>query len=404
MTRLRAAIAVGGVPFAALAAWSFLGATNAKPGSVTTVTRGDLVLTVSIEGTLQAVEGYLLGPPAARGIWNFKISRMAPEGSDVRKGTPILSFDPSELEKRLVELGAELDRSEKEIEKKRLDIGVRQRADALRLSEARAKLEKARLKLERPPELVAARETRALVLDRALSEREVSYLLERRRSLDEADRIDIENLVEQRDRARARVQELTETITRMTLAAPRDGTVVYVTDRSGEKKRVGDSVWRQEKVLSVPDLTEMSATGYVDESDAGRIAVGQKVELRLDAYAEVLFRGRIAATGKTITAPARNSPLRGLAATVELDETDATRMRPDMRFRGEVEVGRIEDALLVPVGAVDRSDGGTVVYRSSALGAVPVPVSLGRSNRTMMEVLSGLEEGERLIAPPGTDR
>jgi multidrug efflux pump subunit AcrA (membrane-fusion protein) len=392
------------VPFVVLAVWTLLGATRATPGSVFTVTRGDMLLMAEIEGTLQPVDAYLLGPPSARGIWNFKISRMAAEGSDVRKGTPVLSFDPSELEKRLLELGAELDKSQKEIEKKRLDIVIRQQADALRLSEAEASLEKARLKLERPAELVAARETKALELDRELAEREVGYLAERRRSLDEADRIDIESLVEQRDRASARVVELKETISRMTLVAPRDGTVVYVVDRTGEKKRVGDSVWRQEKVLSVPDLGRMSALGYVDESDSGRIALGQRVELRLDAYPEVPFRGLVAGTGKTITAPTRNSPLRGLAATVELDETDATRMRPDMRFRGKIEVGRIRDTLLVPREAVDRADGRTVMYRSGALGPVAVPVSLGRSNETLVEVLSGLSEGDRLVGPRGRAR
>jgi multidrug efflux pump subunit AcrA (membrane-fusion protein) len=389
--------------FAVLAAWSLSRRSPSTP-EVFTVTRGDLVLTVPIEGRLRAVDAYEIGPPGARGIWNFKIASLIPEGREVAKGTPILAFDASELEKRLVQLAAELDSSEEEIERKEVDSLARRRADELRLSEARAKLEKALLKLDRPKELVAERETKALELDRGLAERQIAYLEERRRSLDEADGIDLEALTEQRDRARARVGELKETIARMTVTAPRDGTVVYVADRNGEKKRVGDSIWRRDKVLSVPNLARMEAQGWVDESDAGRVAPGQRVELRLDAYPEIRFTGRVAATGKTIKAPERNSPLLGLSADVELDETDTTRMRPDMRFRGEIEVGRVEEALLVPLAAVEHAGGGNIVYRSRPTGPSPVRVSLGSANETMVEVLAGLSEGDELVAPPVSDR
>jgi multidrug efflux pump subunit AcrA (membrane-fusion protein) len=182
----------------------------------------------------------------------------------------------------------------------------------------------------------------------------------------------------------------------MTLLAPRDGTVVHVTDRAGEKKRVGDSVWRQEKVLAVPDLRRMYGDGHVDEFDAGKISIGQKVELRLDAYPEVPFTGRIAVVGKTIQELSRNSPLRGLAAEIALDETDTTRMRPDMRFRGRIEIGRVANALLVPIRAIDRIDGRPAVRRLGRLGEASVPVTLGRGNNEMVEVLGGLAEGDRL--------
>jgi multidrug efflux pump subunit AcrA (membrane-fusion protein) len=367
------------------------------------VERSDLVLTVPIEGVLRPVDSHQLGPPAIRGVWNFRIARMTPEGRDVESGEPVVAFDTSELEKQIVERRAELDSAEREIEKKELEGLMRRRADELRLSEALAKLEKARLKLERPVELVAEKETRALELDRDLAEREVAHLEERRRSLDEAERIEIESLVEQRDRSRSRLRELQESIERMTLTAPRDGTVVYVADRSGEKKRVGESVWRRDKVLAVPDLRRMRAEGFVDESEAGRVALGQGVELRLDAYPEILYHGRIAAVGRTILPVGRNSPLRGLTVEVVLDETDVTRMQPDMRFRGRVEVERIESSLLVPLDAIERSDRGPFVRRPGFAGVELVPVTLGRRNEEKVEVLSGVADGDRIVLRRGVD-
>jgi hypothetical protein len=69
---------------------------------VVEVTRQDLVLTVEVEGTLRAVDDYLLGPPGVSEIWNYQIAFLAPEGEDVPAGAPVLSFDVSELEKRLL--------------------------------------------------------------------------------------------------------------------------------------------------------------------------------------------------------------------------------------------------------------------------------------------------------------
>ena len=373
-----------------------------EPGrekDVVEVTRGDLVLTVEVEGTLRAVDAHLLGPPGVREIWNYQISFLAPEGEDVPAGAPVLSFDTSQLEKQLLELRAEADSAEKEIEKKELDVLVRRRADELRLAEATAELEKKTLQLDRPSGVSAAIVTRELELDRERAEREGAYLEERRRALDEADGTDLQNLIEQRDRARSRVRELEESIARMTLLAPREGTVVHVADRSGQKKRVGDSVWRQEKVLAVPDLRRMVASGHVDEFDAGKVADGQKVELRLDAYPEVPFTGRVASIGKTIQAVSWNSPLRGLQVEIALDETDTTRMRPEMRFRGHIESGRVAGALLLPLRAIDRVEGHPAVRRIARIGESMIPVTLGRANDEMVEVVEGLAEGERVRVP-----
>ncbi|HEY7817414.1 MAG TPA: hypothetical protein VIG29_04285, partial [Vicinamibacteria bacterium] len=89
---------------------------------VVEATRQDLVLTVEVEGTLRAVDDYLLGPPGVSEIWNYQIAFLAPEGEDVTAGAPVLSFDVSQLEKRLLELRAAADSAEKEIEKKELDV------------------------------------------------------------------------------------------------------------------------------------------------------------------------------------------------------------------------------------------------------------------------------------------
>ncbi len=67
-----------------------------------------------------------------------------------------------------------------------------------------------------------------------------------------------------------------------------------------------------------------------------------------------------------------------------------------MRFRGEVETSRIPGVLLVPREAVFLRETGPVVWARRALGWSETKVTLGRSNRKQVEVLSGVVEGDRL--------
>ncbi len=78
--------------------------------------------------------------PATRGVWEYKIAHMAPEGEEVAAGTPVLSFDASQLEQRLVELQAAFESAREELEKKTVSRALRQRDDELRLAEAHGKL------------------------------------------------------------------------------------------------------------------------------------------------------------------------------------------------------------------------------------------------------------------------
>ena len=81
---------------------------------------------------------------------------------------------------------------------------------------------------------------------------------------------------------------------------------------------------------------------------------------------------------------------------VELDATDARKMRPGMRFRGVIETGRIRKALLVPADAVFPSDAGPVAFRKTAVGYGRQPLTLGARNEQSVEIKAGLDVGDRV--------
>jgi len=372
-------------------------------GEVCTVKRADLVLTVEAAGSLKAEDNATVGPPIVPQVWNLKIVWIAPEGRAVRAGEPILAFDDSELRQDLERKKADRDQASKEMEKEELDLRVQLLDLEAQRAEAESRLRRVRPKLDVPEDLVAPAERAKDRLDHDLAAAEVESLGLQRRLLEESGQTQIEILRQRRDRSAERVGELEKGISEMQVRAPRGGIVVYVTGWREEKHKAGDSVYRMEKILEIPDLRSMGAEAEIDEEDAGRIRVGQPVRLRLEAYPDRQFRGRVAEIAPAIRHSSRNSAVRTRVARVRLEGDKPEWMRPGMRFRGEIEVERVDHALVIPLEAVTPGAGGPVVTRITSLGRTERPVKLGRRNQTLVEVVSGLEEGDRISNVPSVE-
>lgn len=359
----------------------------------------DLVVGIDVEGTLASRDSSKLTPPQLPDVYDFKISMLAPEGAQVQAGQPVLGFDASALQQLLLAQQNESEQAAKNIEK--LDGDVRQQVMALelRLAEAEAALRRAELRNEVPEDLRAENEARIAALDLSVARMEVDSLKRQIESARAAGASRRAALVAQRNRAEGRVREIQSSIEQMTVTAPRAGTVIYVTNWRDEKKAVGDSAWRREDILELPDLSRMMARGEVDEADAGRIAEGQRVSLRLDAHPDVLYWGSIESIWRTVQSKrGSRNPLKVVRLDIALEETDTDRMRPGMRFRGRIEIERLEGVLTVPVAAVSPGTSGPVVYRPGMFGAEPVPVVLGVRGDARVQVLEGLSAGDRIAA------
>lgn len=361
------------------------------------VERRDLVLGIEVEGELEAVESDALGPPQLNEVWSFKIARMAPEGQEVAAGFPVLTFDTTQLQQELQQKSTERDQAEKELEKKERDIEIERRDLQLQRADAEARLRRAKLKTDVPAEVEKRHELEKARIDRRLAELEIRSLDSTLEHLAIQSKAELDALRGTRDRAAARVQEIEEAIGRMTVTAPRAGTVIYKTNWQGEKKKVGDTAWRAETVVEIPDLGRMQASGQVDEALAGRLAVGQPVDLRLDAHPDRTYRGRVESIQRTVQRKSVRSPLKVVALTIVLDETDPQRMRPGMRFRGTIEAERVADTLVVPEEAIIPTPEGGVVIVGTPFGRRQVEPTFGRRNAELFEVLDGLDEGDRLL-------
>ncbi len=369
--------------------------TQPDVGAPVAVKRADLVLSVDVEGELAAVRSKEIGVPPVAEV-DFKIAFLAPEGQQVTKGESVLRLDTEMLERQLAEKRAELEEARKKVEQKELELGMKLLELEQQAAQARADLGRAQLKAEVPPEVQQRIELEKALLDKRGRERDLQNLDAEGRVTRALTGAEVASLRQQRDRAAGRVGALEAAIDKMNIRAPQEGIVVYRPNWRDEKKKVGDSVWFGEVVLALPDLSEMKGDAFVDEADGGPVREGQKVTLRLEARSDFDLAGKVAKIARTVRQRSWRTPLKGYRVEIALEKTDPSFMRPAMRFRGEVETGRIPGVLLVPREVVFLRESSPVVWVKRALGWSETEVTLGRSNRRQVELLGGVVEGDRL--------
>jgi multidrug efflux pump subunit AcrA (membrane-fusion protein) len=399
-TRVRILVPAAAVVLFLFGGWTLRNKLAAdRQGDWVRATRGDLITGFEVTGTLSSVRSDSLGPPPLPDVWNFKISMLAPEGAEVHKGQPVMGFDTSELQRLLDQKSAEADEARKQIEKERNDLALKTKDERLRLAEAEARLRKAELKLDKPADITAISESKEAEIDFAVTKRETAAIRARIGALERAASARIALLESKRHEAESVVNDTQSAIRQMRVVAPRDGTVVYATSsRNGEKKKIGDNAWKTEKVIEIPDLTKMKADGEVDEVDVGRVSVGQRVTLRLDAHPDDEFHGTVTIAGRSVQQKrGTQDPLKILKVDIALDKTDPAKMRPGMRFAGTIELGRVRNAVMIPREAVFSGASGPFVWVRGTLSVDQVPVKLGKQNDKFVEVVNGLSAGDRVL-------
>ncbi len=360
--------------------------------------RQDLVLDVEVTGTLKSLESEQVGPPqSVSGVWEFKILRMIPEGSKVKPGEEVIAFDPSELERKLADYETEVASISEELGKTRSEGALTSSDDRLDLEDARAKLRKAEMKADKPADLTAELTLRLSGIERDLASREVQFRQQRDRARRAQERSNMSILNGRLNRARERVTEFKEYIEAMAVKARRAGTVVYKQDWRGEKKKPGDGTWRGETLLEIAALDKMAAEGQVDEVDASKVNVGQRVGLRLEAHPDREYAGLVQEVGSLVRTESPESRVKIAELQLKLLETDPMLMRPGMRFRGRIEIARLPGVLQVPLTALVSTPQGATVTTLAGRTPRAVPVTVGRRSREMVEITGGLQAGDKVL-------
>ena len=144
-------------------------------------------------------------------------------------------------------------------------------------------------------------------------------------------------------------------------------------------------------ILSVHDVETVRTLIEVVEKDVPLVQIGQRADVRAEAYPNEVFEGRV-----TRIVQALNRATRTMTVEVDLTNKDH-RLKGGMFARVEVLVGKHSQAIQIPLDAVSRLEESQYVYVVKEGKAHQVPVELGARDGNRIEVVKGLAGDEHLI-------
>jgi len=143
-------------------------------------------------------------------------------------------------------------------------------------------------------------------------------------------------------------------------------------------------------LVQLADLHHERVRAYFDEPEIGRLAVGQKIQIKWDAKPGQVWHGHIVRIPVTvITYGTRNVG----EVLVQIDDADGG-LLPDTNVTVTVTTSSEERALSVPREALRSENGKPYVYKVVKDELIRAPVTTGTFNLTQEAIVSGLKEGD----------
>jgi HlyD family secretion protein len=413
--RTKVFIGIGVV--ALLVAAAALAATRGRERGVEVRTdvieRRDLVEIVTASGNIRALRTVDISSDVSARVAELMVN----EGDDVVEDQTLLTLDPAQYRAALSRAEASLAQAEAQQAQQEANL-VRARRDLDRLLALRA----------RDSLLVSGQQ-----------------VADARTNVDVADA----TLVSARygvAQQRAAVAEAQDLLGKTIFRAPINGKVTRLNVEEGETVIIGTMNNPGSLVLTISDLSVIEVVVQVDETDVSRIEFGDSASIRIDAFPNEVFVGRVSEIGNSAINPPTQQAA-GQQAAIDFEvvltlDTSKASLRPDLSATADIVVERRGDALAVPIialtireegsdstaaaddpeahprqgdGQVRRGEadqGGTEgAGRAEARDVEGVfvvrggevtftPVEVGIAGQEFFEILSGVSEGDTVVAGP----
>jgi HlyD family secretion protein len=187
--------------------------------------------------------------------------------------------------------------------------------------------------------------------------------------------------------AEANLKATRQVVAQTMVYAPVTGTVYSLDAERTEFAEEG------KLLMQVADLHHERIRAYFDEPEIGRLAVGQKIQIKWDAKRGRIWNGHIERTPVTVV----NLGTRSVGEVlVTIDDLDSE-LLPQTNVNVTATISSEPNALTIPREALRSENGKTYyVYKMVKDGLQKTPVTIGTLNLTQVAILSGLEAGDQV--------
>lgn len=362
------------------------------------VEQGDFKIYVIATGELQAKHSEkILGPEGMRAarIYNVSISKLVPEGTVVNTGDFVASLDRSELDGKIKDLSAEIEKAESKLTQTKIDTAIEMRSLRDQLVNLTFTMREKKLELEQskyePPAVLRRVELDMERVERDYKQQETNYELKEQQSVAK-----VQEVTSSLEKTQARFEQLIELSGKFTINAPSPGMVIYQRTWNG-KKGPGSRINSWDPVVAqLPDMSSMISKTYVNEVDINKIKVNQLVDIQVDAFADKEFKGRVAEIAN-IGEQLQKFDAKVFEVIIELNEMD-TVLRPAMTTSNQVMTKTFSNVLHIPLEALHSTDSSSYVFKESPTGKViKQEIISGAVNDNSIIIKYGVKKGEMLL-------
>ncbi|HEY6466374.1 MAG TPA: efflux RND transporter periplasmic adaptor subunit [Candidatus Acidoferrales bacterium] len=355
------------------------------------LTRADVSQTISSNGKIEPIDPFI-----ARAQFPTFVSKIAAvEGQTVHRGQLILTLDASDIQSQLAQTRADLITAQTALRNAKAggapaDVAEVQ-SDLAQAKADVASLERSQQSLEKLLAVQAATKDQV-----AKNATELAKAQAREQSLETRQAAMKENASSDAEQAELRVRQdqdgissLQDKLRSATVTAPFDGTLYSLPVHMGDYVKVGD------ELADMADLHNVRVIVYVDEPDMGMLTTGQTVQVTWDALPGHIWTGKTGQVPKEVVAHG----MRSVAQVPCSVDNSQLELLPNINVDVRILVRESKNAIVVPRGAVRDDNGQRYVYVFSDGIVRRRNVTLGVSNASNYEVLSGLSEGDRVALP-----
>jgi len=384
-----AVVAVAVVALVIVAVAATRGGTKIDPTKLAKVEKGDLAKSVVATGKVTPITKVEIKSKASGIVKKLYVDA----GDNVKQGQVLAELDRDEIEAQVNsaraqllsneanEKAAEADMKRAEVDAQGVDIPTLRRA------------------YERAQDMAKS----GVVSASALDDAQRAYILaQNKQDVAKAQLVVNKAKVAQAQadvqKSNATLKQLEEQLSYTTITSPIDGVVL------SRDVEMGDAVSSilvlgsaATLVMTIGDTSEVYVKGKVDESDIGKVYLGQPARIRVETFKDKTFTGHVT---KISPMGAEKDNVTTFEVRVSINNPGGE-LKAEMTANAEIILDEHKNVLMIPEGAIlydkDKKASTEIPDPKAKDGKKKVALNIGISNGAKTEVVSGLKEGDQVV-------
>ncbi|HDZ26773.1 MAG TPA: efflux RND transporter periplasmic adaptor subunit [Candidatus Aminicenantes bacterium] len=213
------------------------------------------------------------------------------------------------------------------------------------------------------------------------------------------------------DQAQASLQSALDDLSKTAYSSPIDGIITSLRVEEGEIAMIGTMNNPGTILMTIADLSVMEVEVEVDETDVIGVEIGQQAEVRVDAFPDQDIKGKVTEIGSSALQKVTSSEeSRDFKVIITL-ENPPENLKPGLSATADIITAEKTDILAIPISALvlrekeekegeknDEQEEGVYVVEENRVKFFPV--EKGIMGEMMIEITTGLEEGQDIVVGP----